>query len=184
MTAYSEKDDPEAMLRRMAPPVIEESPRQTAPDAAVKSLWDVVAADDSTSDLEAPSEKDRCTARELEAGRDVASPGRNIGMPIAVPKLPKTLYAATNPKTAVRKLRAGTVVSSGRHAGYSRTPPSAASLAMPSRHPAPAVIPPQVPGRCREIDSRLARIIGAWGELPQSIRQALVAMIESFKQDP
>lgn len=45
------------------------------------------------------------------------------------------------------------------------------------------VLPPRAGGRCREIDSQLARIIELWPELPRGVQAAMVAMIETVRRD-
>lgn len=47
-----------------------------------------------------------------------------------------------------------------------------------------SVFPPQVSASCRDIDSRLARIIDVWPGLPRSVQAAMLAMIQAVREDP
>ena len=164
MTAYPEIADVERVFRQTAP--------QSAPfpagndtdfgdrdvaDCDVGPIWRVVAADGSTSAINPPSKG--LSEQPLD--------------PQPTPSLDAII---SEPSRASH----GNIPMPAPAADCSKIP-LADPTAWPSR-PARAVLPPQTSARCRDIDSRLSRIIDAWPELPEAIRVAMMAMIDTVRK--
>lgn len=178
MTAYPEKVNLERVFQRMGP-------RPPVPQSAASSAaefdsgpWRVVAADGSTSVFD---------PAEAQPGDDA---GQDVPMPSATIDLSEVLGAegrrgvdellGRGPAASAPKPGAVVVLdSAGRRPA--RQPNALAGL--PNPPPLKSVIPPQVSPRCRDIDSHLARIIDVWPRLPRGIKAAILAMIETVRQD-
>jgi hypothetical protein len=115
----------------------------------------------------------------------------SIGMPAAITELSEILAGDTTlciKRTAVRpSVDGGTTKSASKG-----LPPPAMVLPaadasveavaeLSNASPGKSARASPGPGRCREIDSRLARVIDAWSELPQPIRAAILGMIEATR---
>lgn len=165
MTAYLGKVDVERMFRQMASQPAAQPTRTSTAAEAGSGPWRVVGVDGSTSAFDPVGQVDDCCQRQP------VSTGRDIAMPTAVPKLSEMIEADA-------KLSLSNVPERG-HAVLAPKP----GVGVSNHRPAKSLIPPQVSGRCRDIDSQLARIIDVWPKLPRSIRQAMLAMIEAAKEE-
>ncbi len=167
MNAYPKRDDVERMFQPMAP-----SPGAT-PDALEMAgrPWRVVGADGSTRSFD-PDGPGKFLADPLGdplGDHQPAAGGPNVEMPVSTPAADEMLRAAGN-------------------VGLCDTPDwkrvesdPAPHVTMQNRRSANSPLPPQASGRCRDVDSQLARIIDVWPALPRPIRMAMLAMIETVK---
>ena len=157
------------MLQQEALPDPDRSDRDSTggPDRS----WRVVGPDGWISPCVGPAAADAELLSCLRAAvtRATGSIRRNVSMPVPSNGLFESLEAES-----------AAVIETFREqppAGHTAEEPSSTASDAPVEHSILA----EKTGGCRDIDSRLARIIDAWGDLPLGIQAAMLAMVESTK---
>jgi hypothetical protein len=179
MTAQPEKVDVKHVVGQMTPPRTNPSV-QTFPTAATAArLWRVVAADGSTRVFDFASPVDCPDNQEPAANAETPSRPQLSDMLAAGVEQSSPGGGQSGRVTDARNLDAVMVLGTDGKCGLGRARRSEGVAATSDLYLAKSVISPQLSACCRDIDSRLARIINLWPQLPRSIQVAALAMIEA-----
>jgi len=182
MTAYPEKVDLNQVFRQIEPAQTSQAPHSPPAGKPSPGPWRVISADDPVGDVDPPVPDDHFSEYDAvrPANPPLQRPSSELLLSDGWPEASVELRLCRPERTP--SLGAVRVVEPACDAKPRRTAsPQPAGTSKPL--PSPPAIPPQVSARCRDIDSQLARIIGVWHKLPQAIRAAMLAMIETLEED-
>ena len=169
MAACMKEVDAERLLRQTSSPPTARLVQTPSSAPIDRGGWRVVSADGSLSRLTpAPAAREESPPPVAAAA---ASSRKNLAMPVGVPKLSQILPPDGRPS-----LPTGLVSS---RAAVTLEPAVVESIRRPAEPP----IPLQAAGGCRDIDLQLARVIEVWTRLPENIRAAAMAMIDTVADE-